>query len=124
MTESGLLDREALVELLYAAESTGTDPDLTALDGRTGRVGRGLWEHLDEVDAVIAEHASGWRIERMPAVDRNILRVGTYELLHTSTPVGAVISEAVELAKRFSTAKSGAFVNGVLDSIARACEHP
>ena len=50
----------------------------------------------------------------MPAVDRNILRIGTYELLNSATPVGIIVSEAVELARRYSTARSGAFVNGVL----------
>ena len=56
----------------------------------------------------------------MPAVDRNILRLGSFELLHTDVPTGVVISEAVELAKRYSTGKSGAFVNGVLSAIAAA----
>jgi hypothetical protein len=59
-----------------------------------------------------------WRIERMPLVDRNILRLGTYELLYTDPPIGVAINEYVELAKLYGSTKSGSFVNGILDAIA------
>ncbi|MEZ4402803.1 MAG: transcription antitermination factor NusB [Kofleriaceae bacterium] len=71
------------------------------------------------IDEVIAAGSRNWRLERMARVDRNILRLAVGELLHTpATPVRVVINEAVELAKRFGTAESSAFVNGVLDRIA------
>jgi N utilization substance protein B len=78
----------------------------------------GLGERLDEVDALIAKFSSGWAIDRMPAVDRWILRISTYELLATDVPFAVVIDEAVELAKEYSTEDSGRFVNGVLAAVA------
>lgn len=78
-------------------------------------------ERTAELDEKIASASKNWRIERMSRVDRNILRLGTCELLgFPDVPVRVVINEAVELAKRFGTAESGAFVNGVLDRIATA----
>ena len=74
-----------------------------------------------EIDDLIASASKNWRIERMSRVDRNILRLGACELLQfKDVPVKVVINEAVELAKRFGTAESSAFVNGVLDRIAGA----
>ena len=81
----------------------------------------GLTEYLGEVDRLVSDHSSGWAIDRMPAVDRCILRIGTYELLAgLDVPVAVVIDEAVELAKEYSTEDSGRFVNGVLAAIADA----
>ena len=75
----------------------------------------GVGEHADEIDATIRAYAKGWTLERMPALDRALLRIGVYELTCTpEVPTGAVISEAVELAKTFSTDDSGKFVNGML----------
>ena len=75
--------------------------------------------HQEEVDAQIRSISEHWRLERMPAVDRNILRIGTYEILCTpETPLRVVLNEAVELAKRYGAEESPAFVNGVLDKIA------
>jgi len=99
--------------MLYAADTGGSNDPIEP-SGRAGRLAAGVQSHLDEIDATINEHSTGWRIARMPAVDRTILRIGVYELRYTDTPVGVVISEAVELAKRYSTANSGRFVNGVL----------
>jgi N utilization substance protein B len=76
------------------------------------------------LDALIAEHASHWRVERMASVDRNILRLGAYELLRTDVPAAVVIDEAVELARRFGGERSPAFVNGVLDAIASVVRPP
>lgn len=78
-------------------------------------------ERTAEIDELIASASKNWRIERMSRVDRNILRLGACELLaFKDVPVKVVINEAVELAKRFGTAESSAFVNGVLDRIASA----
>ncbi len=83
-------------------------------------------EHAAQLDELIAASSKNWRIDRMSRVDRNILRLGTCELLaFKDVPVKVVINEAVELAKRFGTAESSAFVNGVLDRIATAVgRHP
>jgi len=79
-------------------------------------------EHSEQVDKLIATASKNWRIDRMSRVDRNILRLGACELVaFRDVPVKVVINEAVELAKRFGTAESSAFVNGVLDRIAGAC---
>ena len=72
-----------------------------------------------ELDTHIARCASNWRVSRMGAVDRNVLRLATYELQRTDTPTEVVIDEAVELARRFGTERSPGFVNGVLDAIVR-----
>ena len=73
-----------------------------------------------EIDRLVAEHATGWRLERMPAVDRQLLRLATCELLACpDVPTAVVLDEAVELAKAYSTEDSGRFVNGVLASLAR-----
>ena len=80
----------------------------------------GVVEHAAEIDSHISHHAEHWRIERMPAVDRNILRLAVYELLKRETPPPVVIDEALELARRYSNEESVQFVNGVLDAINRS----
>ena len=76
---------------------------------------RGVHAHQERIDELIAEHAQGWALERMPAVDRNILRIGAYELLWAGDiPDAVAISEAVQLARDLSTENSPAFVNGLL----------
>lgn len=83
---------------------------------------RGVWEHRDALDRLIGEKARNWRLDRMARVDRNILRLGAFELLHRpQTPAPVVLNEAVELAKEYGDEGSGSFVNGILDSI-RATE--
>ena len=109
--------RVIALEALYAADARREDPDPAELPSRPARLVAGVAEHRSELDQQIAAAASGWRIERMPAVDRNILRLSLYELRYTDTPVGVVISEAVELAKAYSTERSAAFVNGVLGAL-------
>ncbi|MBC7337292.1 MAG: transcription antitermination factor NusB [Clostridia bacterium] len=82
---------------------------------------RGALDHLPQIDRLIEEHSWEWRLERMGNVDRNILRLGVCELLyHPEVPPGAVINEAVELAKIYHGEEAGRFVNGVLDAIHRA----
>ena len=84
-------------------------------------VARGTWEHRIEIDGTLKNLTPDWSPERQPAVDRNILRMTTYEILfREDTPVAAVINEAIELAKKYSTAESGRFVNGVLGGLARS----
>ena len=73
----------------------------------------------EELDAAIAAQTRNWRISRMATVDRNILRVAAYELRYTETPSAVVLDEAVELARRFGSDGSSAFVNGILDAVAR-----
>lgn len=77
----------------------------------------GVAEKREEIDATLQETAQHWAVARMNATDRNILRLATYEILHMDTPKPVVINEAVELAKKFGTGDSAAFVNGILDKI-------
>lgn len=79
----------------------------------------GVADDLGAIDARLRAAARNWRLERMAVVDRSVLRLAAYELLHTETPVAVVIDEAVRMAKRFGDDPSPAFVNGVLDGVAR-----
>ena len=117
--------RERALSLLYEAESKDVAPAavLAALPVEpapfAAEVVTGVGRHVDELDKWIASYARDWTIDRMPALDRALLRMGVYELLHRpDVPTGAVISEAVELAQRFSTEESSRFVNGMLARIA------
>jgi N utilization substance protein B len=83
-----------------------------------GQLFTGTVARLEEIDGTIQKHTQNWRLKRMAAVDRNILRVAVYELLSgAKTPGTVIINEALEIAKKFSTHESAQFVNGVLDSI-------
>jgi N utilization substance protein B len=81
------------------------------------RLVEGTVSQIDQIDRLITERAEHWRLERMPVVDRNILRVAVYELLSSETPAAVIINEAIEIARKFSTDESTVFVNGVLDRI-------
>jgi N utilization substance protein B len=83
---------------------------------------KGVVEHIAEIDRRLAQHAEHWRIERMPAVDRNVLRMAIYEMMALETPPAVAIDEAIELARRFSGEESVQFVNGVLDAAKREIE--
>ena len=86
---------------------------------------QGTLDHLDQIDAMIREQADNWRLERMPAVDRNILRLAVYEMLHErEVPKLVVVDEAIELAKQFGSEQSGRFVNGLLDGLLKRHEFP
>ncbi len=118
--------RERALALLYEAEMKRltTAQVLAALsvapDPFTVALVEGAAAHEERIDALMAAAAKGWEIDRMPVLDRNILRLATYELIaEPDVPVAVVIDEAVELAKQYSTEFSGAFVNGVLSTIAR-----
>lgn len=80
---------------------------------------RGVIAEIVAIDEVIARHAKRWRIERMPVVDRNVLRLGVYELMRTDTEPAVAIDEAIELARRFSGEEAVEFVNGVLDAASK-----
>ncbi len=111
--------------LLYEAESKALPASevlaaqVSTPDAMTRELVLGVATHVDELDRTIAEHAHGWALGRMPAIDRNVLRLAAFELRERpDVPVAVVIDEAVELAKRFSTDDSGRFVNGVLSALA------
>ncbi len=107
--------RQQALEALYAAETRRLEsPDVTGLSARAVRLVEGVWGQRRELDKSIGEAAHGWRVDRMPVVDVSLLRLGLYEMRHTDMPVGVIVSEAVELAKEFSTENSSRFVNGVL----------
>ena len=79
---------------------------------------RGAYEHLEEVDSLIKRFSEHWRLERMPTVDRNILRLAIYELLYQpDIPAKVSINEAVDLGKKYGSEDSGSFINGILDRI-------
>jgi N utilization substance protein B len=80
---------------------------------------RGVIDELAGIDERIARNAAHWRMERMPAVDRNVLRIAVYEMLRTDTPPAVAIDEGLELARRFSGEESVHFINGVLDAVRR-----
>jgi transcription antitermination protein NusB len=118
--------RERALELLYEAESKGAT--LAAVvadlpippDPYASAIALGVGEDLAQVDSLISERARGWRLSRMPAIDRSLLRIAVWELVHRpDIPVAVIINEAVELAKQYSTEESGRFVNGVLSRVAR-----
>jgi N utilization substance protein B len=97
---------------LYAEEKPERDPFVDELV-------RGTVEHIRDIDAKISRHAQHWRMERMPAVDRNVLRLAVYEMTHGGAPPPVAIDEALELARKFSNEESVQFVNGVLDAVRR-----
>ncbi len=103
---------KAYYDTLYAEECPRREPFVDELV--TGAV-----EHVAEADEHIARHAEHWRVERMPAVDRNIFRLAFYEMRYAGTPAAIVIDEALELARKFSTEESVQFINAVLDAIHR-----
>jgi transcription antitermination protein NusB len=79
----------------------------------------GTVEHVADIDRYITQHAEHWRIERMPAVDRNLLRLAVHEMMAFNTPPAVVIDEALELARKYAGEESVQFVNGVLDAVHR-----
>lgn len=112
--------RDLALGALYAADSRSMEEiDVTKVPRDAGVLADRVWSNSETIDAVISAASTRWRIERMPLVDRNILRLGTYELLFTDLPIGVPINECVELAKLYGTASSPSFVNGVLSAIAQ-----
>ena len=125
--------RKRAVDLLFEAEARGLTPeavadgraalaedqaDVTPLNPYTVSVARGVTEHAAHIDDLISAHLQGWTLERLPAVDRAILRVAVWELLHAEdVPEPVAVDEAVELAKELSTDESPGFLNGVLGHV-------
>lgn len=102
----------------YGIDDLGKAYDTREVREFAAALADGTLAHLVEIDALIAERAEHWKIERMPIVDRNILRLGVYELLfRDDIPPKVSINEAVDLAKRYCDEPSGAFINGVLDNL-------
>ena len=133
--------REAALQMLYAWDVGGSGPD-EAISGQlrlaepdlvlsvearafAERLVRGTIANQAELDRLIERHAEHWRLARMAAIDRLILRIGAYELVHDSgTPAAVAINEAIELARRYSEAEAAGFVNGILDAIHRGAGQP
>jgi N utilization substance protein B len=109
---------EPVLDLLAERSAAERSPDGTGpppVSAYAAELVRGVQAHRDRIDGLLAEHSQGWTLDRMPAVDRNILRIGVYELFWApGVPDGVAISEAVLLARDLSTDDSPAFVNGLL----------
>lgn len=110
--------REQAFTALYRADQLRI-ATITDVTGRAERLAQGTIEHIVEIDGWIDAVADHWTVERMPAVDRALLRLATFELAHEpNTPTGVILNEAVRIAKVYSTQNSGRFVNGVLATLA------
>ena len=107
---------------LYSEETSGEESPEP--DDFMEELVRGAVARLPEIDKRIEKYSEHWRMERMPAVDRNILRLAAYELLTGKLPSAVVIDEALELARRFSGKESVGFLNGVLDAIRKEVAAP
>ncbi len=119
--------RERALEILYEAElkEVAFDELLEQLpvapEPYAARLVAGIERRLGRIDDLLDAHATGWPIERMPAIDRCLLRIACYELMEEAeVPTAVIIDEAVDLAKEFSTEDSGRYVNGVLSAVAAA----
>jgi len=117
--------RERALELLYEAETKDLSPTQllaelpVAPEQYASQLVSGVERRAGEVNGLLGRHAMGWTVERMPMVDRCVLRIAAYELLEElDVPVAVVLDEAVELAKTYSTEDSGRYVNGVLSAVA------
>jgi len=112
---------EPLADIVAAeAKRAAGEPDRQASWLYAREIVDGVADHRDEIDELIASYAQGWSLERMPNVDRALLRLSTWEVLHNpEVPTAVAIDEAVELAKEYSTDDSARFVNGVLGRIAQ-----
>jgi N utilization substance protein B len=129
--------RELTLQLLYQRELTRADPEemqanfeewkgsSDSVRSFANQLLDGVLLNLDEIDRELAAQTSHWRLDRLAAVDRNILRLALYELLfHQDTPPAEVIDEAIEIAKRFGSGESARFVNGVLDGFIKRRRRP
>ena len=122
--------REIAVQILYELDLGSTRDEQSQTDFIRRRLGHhkalsefciglvnGVGSQRDEIDTMLTESSSNWSLERMSPVDRNILRLGCFEISSGLTPDRVVINEAIEIAKRYSDSKSPAFINGILDRI-------
>ena len=111
--------RQPVDDALNAYYNTLFSEEHPVRDAFVSELVHGTIQHLGDVDDRISRHAEHWRMERMPAVDRNILRLAVYEMTSGGTPAAVIIDEALELARKFSNEESVQFVNGVLDAVHR-----
>jgi N utilization substance protein B len=111
---------EDAIDAFYATLDSEEDhPQRAPRDEFMESLVRGASAGANEIDQRIAEKSEHWRLDRMPTVDRNILRLAVYEMCNLKTPAPVVIDEALELARQFSTEESVSFINGVLDAVYR-----
>lgn len=111
--------RDLALQALYQADRTGDPGYVEDLPARARRLIEGVMAHADDLDVAIGAASDHWTIDRMPVIDRAILRLGLYELRSSpGTPSAVIVNEAVRLAKTYSTQRSGSFVNGVLAALA------
>jgi N utilization substance protein B len=120
--------RRQAIDVLYQADVTGADPQLALaewhaagreIDTFAEELVEGVTANRTQIDEVLSAHSEHWSLDRMAAVDRTILRLAVFELIHRpDVPPAAAISEAVEIAKELSTEDSGRFVNGILGNVA------
>jgi len=123
--------REAVIQTLYAKEM-GNDKAIEQFDeilkekkvkGPKAEFAKkllnGVIDHLDEIDKIIKDHLIDWDFDRLDKVDKQILRLGVYEIKYTDTPFQIAIDEAVKIAKNFSEDKAKSFINGILDRVAK-----
>lgn len=125
--------REIAVQILYQMEMKAASPkEVQGLfwrgeEATTEEVRQfstdlveGIYRNRSEIDHMLEKHSIHWKLARMAVVDRNILRLGVYELLYLhDVPTSVVLNEAIEIAKKFGTEDSGAFINGILDNVAK-----
>jgi transcription antitermination protein NusB len=122
--------RKRALDILYAAELRGQDPvveldaaiaaDEGPTNSYTADLVRGVADHRTRIDELLTTYSQAWTLDRMPAIDRNALRIGAFELLYADdVPAAVAVSEAVALVRNLSTDESPAFVNGVLGSMLR-----
>jgi len=117
--------RELALQMLFQADLGGQPPDDVAAEvkGFAEDIFRVARDRAPEIDKFIESHAENWRMDRMAAVDRNLMRAAVAELLgFPQTPRAVVINEAIEIARKFSSPESAQFINGVLDSIGKEIE--
>ncbi|HPW46172.1 MAG TPA: transcription antitermination factor NusB [bacterium] len=129
--------RECVVQMLYQLDVGGEDARMVRNNFWRGNefssevvefanvLFDGVVSNIEKIDSSISDNSTNWKISRMAAVDKSVLRVSVYELLfRVDIPIKVSINEAVEIAKRFGTSESGAFVNGILDNIAKTSSLP
>jgi len=122
--------RKRALDVMFESEVRGLSPDGTLpermaaaeppVNEYTVRLVRGVTEHQGRIDGLLSTYSQGWSLQRMPAVDRNALRIGVFEVLYVDeVPDAVAVSEAINLVRDLSTDESPAFVNGVLGNIVR-----
>src|SRR5206468_6676855 len=115
----GLDPRTVLADTQARVRAQGSDGTIPQVQPYAATLVEGVLEHVDKIDDLLEEHSEGWALDRMPTVDRNVLRIGVFELLwQTDVPDAVVLDEAVSLARLMSTDESPQFVNGLLARIA------